>query len=172
MFSLFFSLLLLSRCVVSLPLFFPLCNSLTSSSSFSLFQFLPLSLSDVLSLPLHPSIVDVFLSFLLNNFSFILSLFFPALRLSWPSLPHSILPSPPSLPPFPLSFCPQWQTIWPQPGIFNGFITGRRMLLNTEHWLADAPPNLPPWIWAVLQHLQYRDIQHRLNSSALYDRHM
>ena len=33
----------------------------------------------------------------------------------------------------------QWQTIWPQPGIFNGFITDCRMLLNWEQWLAETP---------------------------------
>lgn len=38
-----------------------------------------------------------------------------------------------------LFLSPQRQTIWPQPGIFNGFITGRVMLLHHGQWLAEWP---------------------------------
>lgn len=122
--------------------FFFFCPYWTPSISF-LFSliFIPSMFSH------SSSITDPFVSPPFSLFSFLLSIHLDLLSLllfshllSW----HLCLS-------LPLSLSPQWQTIWPQPGIFNGFITGCGMLLNREQWLAEWPGRLlTPRIWGGL----------------------
>lgn len=97
-----------------------------SDSSFVLF-FLCFVLCPYNTSSCPSSLMNLFASPLIHSF---LSLY---LDLLFFLLPSWLLP--PSLS---LSLS-QWQTIWPQPGIFNGFITDCRMLLNWEQWLAETP---------------------------------